>query len=567
MKTRQILQTGLLLLASAIAGAQTLPSNPIYTYTVPSGGYAPNSNLSNYTDKITGGWSMQYDSLNRLQGATAANGLYGNTSVGWQYDSFGNRLNQTVTGASGSSAPSVWATYDANNRMVTNQNSVAANSLQYDGGNMAFDGVNFYVYDAENRLCAMYSEGTITQYLYDAEGRRIAKGHPPVFAEGLYCPSSRADFIPDTTYILDQNGEQVSELDGNGVWKHTNVYAGGQLIATYDQEGTQQLLHFHVTDPLGTRRVQTTASGSPEQTYLSLPFGDGLTIAGNGQDATEHHFTGKERDTESGLDYFGARYYSSNMGRFSSPDPSQLYYANPGNPQSLNLYAYGRNNPLVNIDPTGTDCIHLNNDTGNYEGTDTGDCDNSTEAKANTGHYVDGTVTSLQYNTGTGNYNFQYNPYDQTSSTSTIGSGVIAGAGQPITINMSADVLNFASSQTVPVHGLYQYGNYAGSGGMGIPRNNADAGALQHDYCYHQGNFSAGTNFGGHNGALQACNQALCDTESSVATDLEAKARSTGANNLYEGLSPGDFAQYGAAKDIMSYFSIVPFGNSCRSNK
>src|SRR5271165_6599935 len=80
--------------------------------------------------------------------------------------------------------------------------------------------------------------------------------------------------------------------------------------------------------------------------------------------------TGKERDTESGNDYFGARYYASSMGRMMSPDPSQLYYADPTNPQSLNLYSYAQNNPLINIDPTGMDCIHVNVDTGKYEGFD-----------------------------------------------------------------------------------------------------------------------------------------------------------------------------------------------------
>src|SRR5271163_45379 len=50
--------------------------------------------------------------------------------------------------------------------------------------------------------------------------------------------------------------------------------------------------------------------------------------------------TGKERDAESGLDYIDARYYASTMGRFMSPDPSQLYFADPTNPQSFNLYTY-----------------------------------------------------------------------------------------------------------------------------------------------------------------------------------------------------------------------------------
>jgi len=67
---------------------------------------------------------------------------------------------------------------------------------------------------------------------------------------------------------------------------------------------------------------------------------------------TESRYTGKERDTESGLDYFGARYYGSNMGRFMSPDPF-LNSGRPSNPQTWNRYTYGLNNPLRNTDPTG----------------------------------------------------------------------------------------------------------------------------------------------------------------------------------------------------------------------
>jgi RHS repeat-associated protein len=66
-------------------------------------------------------------------------------------------------------------------------------------------------------------------------------------------------------------------------------------------------------------------------------------------------FTGKERDSESGNDYFGARFYNSNLGRFLSPDDGTDQ--DPSDPQSWNLYAYGRNNPLKNIDPTGNACV------------------------------------------------------------------------------------------------------------------------------------------------------------------------------------------------------------------
>jgi RHS repeat-associated protein len=70
--------------------------------------------------------------------------------------------------------------------------------------------------------------------------------------------------------------------------------------------------------------------------------------------------TGKERDAESGLDYFGARYYASSMGRFMSPDWSAkvepVPYSKLDNPQSLNLYSYTLNNPLSNVDTDGHAC-------------------------------------------------------------------------------------------------------------------------------------------------------------------------------------------------------------------
>jgi RHS repeat-associated protein len=72
-------------------------------------------------------------------------------------------------------------------------------------------------------------------------------------------------------------------------------------------------------------------------------------------------FTGKERDTESNLDYFGARYYASNMGRWMSPDwssnPSPIPFGNIYHPHSLNLYSYVGNRPTTGIDPYGhLDC-------------------------------------------------------------------------------------------------------------------------------------------------------------------------------------------------------------------
>jgi RHS repeat-associated protein len=94
-----------------------------------------------------------------------------------------------------------------------------------------------------------------------------------------------------------------------------------------------------------------------------LPFGEelfagigGRTVAqGYAADGVRQQFTSKERDIETGLDYFGARYYSPIQGRFTSTDPLYLELRRLGDPQQLNLYTYTRNNPLKFIDPTGLD--------------------------------------------------------------------------------------------------------------------------------------------------------------------------------------------------------------------
>lgn len=83
-----------------------------------------------------------------------------------------------------------------------------------------------------------------------------------------------------------------------------------------------------------------------------LPF----LQASEKQISNSRNSTGKERDTETGLDYFGARYYGSSMGRFTSPD-EPLLDQEPHNPQSWNLYNYVRNNPLRFSDPNGSECV------------------------------------------------------------------------------------------------------------------------------------------------------------------------------------------------------------------
>jgi RHS repeat-associated protein len=362
----------------------------IYSYSIT--GYAPNGNLLGYTDTVTGAWSnLGYDGVNRLvagtQTAISGEQLSVSQSFCWTYDSFGNRTAQEIgsqpfTNAAGAACqlPSnatlygtSLANYTAANQISsTNARGVVAQPLYDASGNITYDGANFYAYDGEGQVCAMgpaplNSITAVTQYIYDAEGTRVAKGSAhTVLQSGVYvlsCDTTVNGFTPTNLYVIGPGGEQLTETDGNGVWKHTNVYAGGALIATYDQDQSSgtQALHFQLADWLGTRRVQTDYAGNTETSFSSLPFGDQLsslpTALPTADDATEHHFTGKERDAESGNDYFGARYYASSMGRFMSPDWSAkvmpVPYAKLDNPQSLNLYSYVWNNPLSRNDPDG----------------------------------------------------------------------------------------------------------------------------------------------------------------------------------------------------------------------
>jgi hypothetical protein len=87
----------------------------------------------------------------------------------------------------------------------------------------------------------------------------------------MSCDITTNGFQQTAGYVVGASGEQLTEIDGNNNWKHTNVYAGGKQIGTYDSAG----LHFYFDDPLGTRRAQANSSGVLEAVYQSLPFGDG----------------------------------------------------------------------------------------------------------------------------------------------------------------------------------------------------------------------------------------------------------------------------------------------------
>lgn len=271
--------------------------------------------------------TFTYDSLNRLKTASDTGGW----SRNYYYDAYGNMaesgsgvpfdVNAPVTGSQ-----SVAGFYNTNNQMV-----VAGMGFDQAGNLNQLSGYNTLAYDGENRLTSAGRVGGISMtYQYDGEGRRVVK-------------SGGGN---QTIYVYD---------------------ASGSLAAEYATTALQALCVtcYLSSDHLGTTRLITDQNGNAVSRHDYLPFGEEITAGTAGRngglwdaaDLVNQKFTAKERDSESGLDYFGARYYGSALGRFTSPDwsavPVGVPYASLSNPQTLNLYSYVSNNPLRRRDADG----------------------------------------------------------------------------------------------------------------------------------------------------------------------------------------------------------------------
>src|SRR5437879_482180 len=171
-------------------------------------------------------------------------------------------------------------------------------------------------------------------YVYDGDGRRVQKSSGKLYWYGM-------------------GSDALLETDPSGNLTNEYVFFNGKRTARRDSSSN---VFYYIGDHLSTSRVITTSGGATCYESDFQPFGtEGVTITNTC--AQNYKFTGKERDSESGLDNFGARYYSSPLGHFISPDwsarPTSIPAAEFNNPQSLNLYAYVRNNPGRNVDPDG----------------------------------------------------------------------------------------------------------------------------------------------------------------------------------------------------------------------
>ncbi len=222
-------------------------------------------------------------------------------------------------------------------------------------------GGNFYYYDYVGRIINAKQQKAggglldLVTYAYTPDGDRIMKKNPSTY--------------PYTTYYPTRNYEQT---DAGGIL--IRLYLGNQAVATVDERSWTNLppdrRYIH-PDNLGSARVVTDQSGAMVELMYYEPFGVMSLLqqfSGPPYYDEKRKFTGHFHDDETGLEYMEARYYTAGWGRFMAQDPLFLELGSSGSgggasgsvlsklltdPQSLNSYAYARNNPLRYTDPDG----------------------------------------------------------------------------------------------------------------------------------------------------------------------------------------------------------------------
>jgi len=257
------------------------------------------------------------------------------------YDAFGN-LSKT-------GSASFQPTYSyLTNRMT----QVGSSTPSYDAnGNVTNDFLHTYSWDANGRPVTIDGIGAT----YDALGRMVEQNKSGTYSEIVYAPT----------------GAKLAIMNGSTLQRAFVPLAGGS-VAVYTSSG---LTYYRHSDWIGSSRFASTPSRGLYYDGAYAPFGEVYAQTGT----TDLSFTGMNQDTSPNLYDFPAREYGT-QGRWPSPDPAGLASVRLRDPQTLNRYAYVRNDPLSRVDPLGKeDSSGGTPDNPNCDpNVDTG-CDNSND--------------------------------------------------------------------------------------------------------------------------------------------------------------------------------------------
>lgn len=294
--------------------------------------YDPLGNIVRIEDQAGKVWEYSYDHMDRLVKAKEP----GKKAEIYSYDKTGNIIEKDglryAYGEQGAGPHAVTSLSDGT-RMVYD---AAGNMTSY----RTSEKTQYFSYDAFNRLIrveAMDKGSTlrypVAQYSYDGDGGRTQKT--------VYTRSS-GFWISRTTRFL---GDLAEETDG---LMRNFIFFGGSRVAVAEGGKVRWLMGDH----LGSTSVVLDENSALKEKIRYSPWGEvrGFEKYGSTPEVAWFYFTGKRLDEESGLYYFGARYYHPRLGRFLTPD---TIVQDPLLPGTLDRYAYCHNNPLNLIDPTG----------------------------------------------------------------------------------------------------------------------------------------------------------------------------------------------------------------------
>jgi RHS repeat-associated protein len=285
---------------------------------------ADNGNLVAITNDRNSNRSQAYgyDALNRITSAATTLSCTANCwGLTFGLDQWANLLSAAATGTA---TPLSLLTVNTNNQITTAP-------FTYDAaGHELTDATSTYYWNAEGQI----SEGGGVRYVYDGQGNRVEKS-----GEKAYWYSPSDEVLDETDTTGSASDAAFSEY----------VYFAGARIARRDYQNN---VYYYFEDQVNSSRVIAevpAGTTTPTLCYDAdfYPYGGETDFTNTC--AQNYKFQGKERDTETSNDYFGARFYSSTYGRFLSPDWSSVLapvpHANLTNPQTLNLYAFVNDNP------------------------------------------------------------------------------------------------------------------------------------------------------------------------------------------------------------------------------